>query len=209
METKYKGILKATNTWYFGDALDFSKVERNGEIYPISKCQFSNWQDCKGNDIYQGDFLKLVEGVSMPYVYGSVRCDNGVFYVSDGENNENKVPLSQTLTFKNYKFEVVGNEWNILGQPRSAWSIANETEFYEWVKSKHADVLTEPVNGENFSVGETVIYTNGYGAKFKVKILGFCAEPQVIGGEYRTVYLDTSNPYPNYPYDAKNLTKIY
>ena len=209
METKYKGILKATNTWYFGDALDFSKVERNGEIYPISKCQFSNCQDCKGNDIYQEDFLKLVEDVSIPYVYGAVRYEDGVFFVSDGENNDNRTPLSQMINDFGWKFEVVGNGWDILGQPRSARSIANEKEFYKWVEESRADVLTEPVNGENFTVGETVIYTNGYGAKFKVKILGFCAEPQVIGDEYRTVYLDTSNPYPNYPYDVKHLTKIY
>lgn len=221
METKFKAISKnrCNDLWIYANSIrqykngktilvpdDFARAE---EVYPISLCQFSNCQDCKGNDIYKGDFLKVVDGVSIPFIYGSVRFEKGVFFLSDGNDDGIKRPLYDLLENFKYKFEVVGNEWDILAQPRSDSAIANEKEFNKWVEESRADVLTEPVNGENFTVGETVIYTNGYGAKFKVKILGFCAEPQVVGNEFRTVYLDTSNPYPNYPYDAKSLTKIY
>ena len=51
----------------------------------------------------------------------------------------------------------------------------------------------------NLCVGETVIYTNDYGAQFKKKILGFC-EPQSWGG---SVYLDGDSYW--FPVPVKNL----
>lgn len=118
---KFRGLRKDNNEWAFGSL----SVEYDGtcfiswwegvlvdpevncvepkqfsvEVLPETVGQYTGQKDIKGNDVYEGDFVRQGD-LACPVTY-----ENGAFHIMFNRNQGSSVAIQERLK----KFEIIGN----------------------------------------------------------------------------------------------------
>lgn len=107
-EIKFRGLNKKNNQWLYGYFFKYTDgrtviYESDSscwEVLSSSVGQYTGLNDCKGNEIYEGDIVEFMN-LDLPNMV--IRFDNGSFMLCEDEYS-----TYEELRM-NYKVEVVGN----------------------------------------------------------------------------------------------------